>query len=176
MRDGRVSKRKFHQHRPRQVGQAFARRGIAPHYRIPAPHKKITFDLHSKLFGHAICSTAEASEIVDDGILLIGDAAGMAYSQSGEGIRPAIENPASSSQSNHRSPPPVPPRKSRSLPHITHPPAPSRPHDDRSVQIGRRRPPRLMSSLGCALLATKWFSRHIVLNTWFLRTNEPALQ
>jgi len=29
---------------------------------------------------------------VDDGLLLIGDAAGMAYAQSGEGIRPAIES------------------------------------------------------------------------------------
>ena len=49
-------------------------------------------------------------------------------------------------------------------------------HDDWSVQIGRRLPPRLMNSLGRALLATKWFSRHVVLDTWFLRTNEPAFQ
>ena len=32
------------------------------------------------------------SEVVDDGVLLIGDAAGLAYPQSGEGIRPAIES------------------------------------------------------------------------------------
>ena len=30
--------------------------------------------------------------MVSDGVLLIGDSAGLAYSQSGEGIRPAIES------------------------------------------------------------------------------------
>ena len=42
--------------------------------------------------------------------------------------------------------------------------------------IGRRLSPRLMSSLGRALLATKWFSRHIVLNKWSLRPTEPVFQ
>ncbi|MGE3314110.1 MAG: NAD(P)/FAD-dependent oxidoreductase [Planctomycetaceae bacterium] len=32
------------------------------------------------------------SQIVDDGVLLVGDAAGLAYRESGEGIRPAIES------------------------------------------------------------------------------------
>jgi len=32
----------------------------------------------------------------------------------------------------------------------------------------------LIASLGRALLATKWFSRHIVLDSWFLRSREPA--
>ena len=31
-------------------------------------------------------------KILDDGVLLIGDAAGLAYPESGEGIRPAIES------------------------------------------------------------------------------------
>ena len=33
-----------------------------------------------------------AARLVDDGVMLIGDAAGVAYPQSGEGIRPAIES------------------------------------------------------------------------------------
>ncbi|HKD65015.1 MAG TPA: NAD(P)/FAD-dependent oxidoreductase [Candidatus Acidoferrales bacterium] len=136
--------------------------------------KKITFDLHSKLFGHAYLLYGRSNrKIVDNGILLIGDAAGMAYSQSGEGIRPAIESGLLAAkaitevQGSYR-------RENlyryRTL--LTN--RFGSLHDDWSVQIGRRLPPPLMNSLGRALLATKWFSRHIVLDSWFLHANEPA--
>jgi flavin-dependent dehydrogenase len=136
--------------------------------------KKITFDLHSKLFGHAYLLYGRSNrKIVDNGILLIGDAAGMAYSQSGEGIRPAIESgllaakAITEAQGSYR-------RENlyryRTL--LTN--RFGSLHDDWSVQIGRRLPPPLMNSLGRALLATKWFSRHIVLDSWFLHANEPA--
>jgi len=43
--------------------------------------------------GHSyLLSTPAVRQVVGDGILLIGDAAGLAYSQSGEGIRPAVES------------------------------------------------------------------------------------
>ena len=45
--------------------------------------KVLTF---STLYPHA------ARPLVADGVLLIGDAAGLAYAQSGEGIRPAVES------------------------------------------------------------------------------------
>ena len=38
------------------------------------------------LWGH------RSASILDDGVLLVGDAAGLAYPESGEGIRPAIES------------------------------------------------------------------------------------
>ncbi len=42
--------------------------------------------------GHAyLASGAGVRPLVDDGVMLIGDAAGLAYPESGEGIRPAIE-------------------------------------------------------------------------------------
>jgi geranylgeranyl reductase family protein len=138
--------------------------------------KKITFDLHSKLFGHAYLLYGRSNrKIFDDGILLIGDAAGMAYSQSGEGIRPAIESGLLAAKAIAEA------RGAYSRENLDR----YRTlltnrfgavHDDWSVQIGRRLPPHLMNSLGRALLATKWFSRHIVLDNWFLRTNEPAFQ
>jgi menaquinone-9 beta-reductase len=138
--------------------------------------KKITFDLDSKMFGHAYLLYGKSKrKIVDDGILLIGDAAGMAYAQSGEGIRPAIESgllaakAIAEARSTYR-------RENleryRALLSNRFGPL----QDDWSVRIGRRLPPLLMSSLGRALLATKWFSRHIVLDNWFLRTHEPAFQ
>ncbi len=43
--------------------------------------------------GHAYLLFRESKRtLLNDGILLVGDAAGLAYSQSGEGILPAIES------------------------------------------------------------------------------------
>ena len=42
--------------------------------------------------GHAYVLSGSPRRRVDDGVLLVGDAAGLAYPQSGEGIRPAIES------------------------------------------------------------------------------------
>jgi menaquinone-9 beta-reductase len=50
-------------------------------------------ELPQKFHGHAYYLYDGArSALIDDAVLLIGDAAGLAYSQSGEGIRPAIES------------------------------------------------------------------------------------
>ena len=54
---------------------------------------RITFDVPSALLGHAyLLYGVSERKAADDGMLLIGDAAGLAYKQSGEGIRPAIES------------------------------------------------------------------------------------
>jgi menaquinone-9 beta-reductase len=54
---------------------------------------RISFDLPSALPGHAyLLYGVSERKMADDGVLLIGDAAGLAYKQSGEGIRPAIES------------------------------------------------------------------------------------
>src|SRR5438132_1584404 len=46
-----------------------------------------------RLKGHAYLIYGSAPRpLVDDGVLLVGDAAGLAYPQSGEGIRPAVES------------------------------------------------------------------------------------
>src|SRR5205823_4286300 len=42
--------------------------------------------------GHAYAVNAAPRRVVDDGVVLVGDAAGMADSQSGEGIRQAVES------------------------------------------------------------------------------------
>ena len=43
--------------------------------------------------GHAYLLYPHAARpLIDDGVLLIGDAAGLAYPESGEGIRPAVES------------------------------------------------------------------------------------
>jgi len=138
--------------------------------------KKITFDLQSKLFGHAYLLYGKSNrKIVDDGILLIGDAAGMAYAQSGEGIRPAIESGLLAAKVIAEA------RRVYRRENLEHYREALTARfgtlqDDWSTRIGRRLPAPLMSSLGRALLATKWFSRRVVLDNWFLRANEPAFE
>src|SRR5207302_483930 len=45
------------------------------------------------LRGHAyLLSGVSTRRVVDEGLLLVGDSAGLAYPQSGEGIRPAVES------------------------------------------------------------------------------------
>ena len=54
---------------------------------------KVNFELPSAMLGHAYLIYSKTNRrLIEDGVMLIGDAAGLAYSQSGEGIRPAIES------------------------------------------------------------------------------------
>jgi flavin-dependent dehydrogenase len=127
------------------------------------------------LLGHAyLLYGMNNRQLVDDGLLLIGDAAGMAYAQSGEGIRPAIESGLlaahviAAARGNYN-------RKQLA------------PYGDLLVQrfgkfenqwaarAGRHLPATVISSVARRLLATHWFSRAIVLDRWFLHRNEPAL-
>jgi geranylgeranyl reductase family protein len=54
---------------------------------------KVVFDLPGKLAGHAYLLFGYGRrKLVDDSVMLIGDAAGLAFPQSGEGIRSAVES------------------------------------------------------------------------------------
>jgi flavin-dependent dehydrogenase len=135
--------------------------------------RKIPRDASWRWKGHAyLLSEGRRRRVVDDGVLLVGDAAGLAYPQSGEGIRPAIESgiiAAATIVEAHR-------RYScdqlRSY------------EDHLRERFGRRQvssfvshvlPQQLGRTLGPWLLRTPWFVRHVVLNQWFLHAQEPAL-
>jgi menaquinone-9 beta-reductase len=54
---------------------------------------KVGFSLPRRFAGHAyLLHGYSPRKLVSDGVLLIGDSAGLAYEQSGEGIRPAVES------------------------------------------------------------------------------------
>lgn len=121
--------------------------------------------------GHAyLLAEPRARKVLDDGVLLIGDAAGLAYPQSGEGIRPAIESGmiAAAAIANARG--------SYSREHL----APyQRQVGDRFGSSTRPRrsmvPSALTSALAVGLMRVPSFVRHIVLDRWFLRASEAAL-
>jgi geranylgeranyl reductase family protein len=109
---------------------------------------RIAFEV-PPLHGHAyLLEGTSTRTILGDGVLLIGDAAGLAYPQSGEGIRPAVESGLSAAKdilanrlTDYRTPKPQPWR------HI---------------------PSALITPAARLLLTTNWFVRQVVLNAWFL--------
>jgi flavin-dependent dehydrogenase len=122
--------------------------------------------------GHAyLVSGTPHRRVTDTGIILIGDAAGLAYPQSGEGIRPAIESGLLAASTiiaakGHYPREQLEPYE-RQLDH----------------RFGIRRGrlfssatiPGVAMSLLPRLLRTKWFTRHVVLDRWFLHRHDPAL-
>jgi geranylgeranyl reductase family protein len=137
--------------------------------------KKIAFDLPAKMVGHSYLLYGRAKRnVAADGALLIGDAAGLAYSQSGEGIRPAIESgllaaKAILAASGANSP--ILSETYRCLLAQRF----GKVQEEWAFNIGRHLPARLVSSLARILLANQWFSRHVILDRWFLHCDEPTL-
>lgn len=120
--------------------------------------------------GHAyLLYDSTRPRLVDDGVLLVGDAAGLAYAQSGEGIRPAAESGlmaasvitlAAGRYDRER----LDPYRQRLV-----------------ARFGRTRrrslpvPASWLGAIGRPLLATRWFTRKVVLDDWFLHARLPPL-
>lgn len=138
-----------------------AARGKVPHGPMP------------RLKGHAYLLHGRGSrQRYDDATLLIGDAAGLAYPQSGEGIRPAIESGILAAQ--------VVAAAGGNYSRVR-----LRDYDDRLMQrlggAGNPSPhapplrPAWRVALGRRLLGSAWFARHVVIERWFLHAHQPAL-
>jgi geranylgeranyl reductase family protein len=123
--------------------------------------------------GHAyLLSEPPRRRTIDDGVVLIGDAAGLAYPQSGEGIRPAIESGLLAAST------------------ILH--ADGRYSRERIVGyeqqlqerfglgwVSRRAAPTMSPTVAASifpwLLRVPTFVRHVLLDRWFLHAHQPAL-
>ena len=108
---------------------------------------------------------------VSDGALLIGDAAGIAHRQSGEGILPAIESAKLAADTI------IAARGDYRRSCLEQYEA----HLAKRLGSGGRESasPLRMSGLarffGARFLESRWFARHIVLNRWFLHTDRQPL-
>ena len=134
---------------------------------------KIPQDTPEKFHGHAYLLYPHAlRDVIKDGLLLIGDAAGLAYPQSGEGIRPAVESALLAAEVIHSS-------------HGNYSQSILRPYYDHLVErFGERRPkPGLLErlplgfkqTLAGQLMQTHWFTRHVVMDRWFLHMQQAPL-
>jgi geranylgeranyl reductase family protein len=136
---------------------------------------KVTFDLPLAMAGHSYLLYGYSKRnLAGDGVLLIGDAAGLAYSQSGEGIRPAIESglmAAKAILTVGGSADPILFETYQSLLARRF----GKSQREWTFHAGRLLPRRLVTFLSRFLLASRWFSRRILLERWFLHADEPAL-
>ena len=123
--------------------------------------------------GHAYhLSGPVRRQAVDEAVVLVGDAAGLAYPQSGEGIRLAIESGLIAAETIVR--------------------AHGRYGRDRLEPYARQLqqrfgvgpaarllsmvvPEGVSAALGQRLIDRPWFVRHVLLNRWFLHAQQPAL-
>lgn len=134
---------------------------------------KIPAELPGRFQGHAYLLYPHAQrELVRDGALLIGDAAGLAYPQSGEGIRPAIESALIAAEviqaCNGDYTADALAAYARHLQqHLG---------TRGQTTFTDRLPEWLVRFLGQRLLGMRWFIRHMVMNRWFLHRQTPPLR
>jgi len=134
---------------------------------------RLTFDIPIPFHGHAYRLRRYAAPVeTPPGVLLIGDAAGLAYPQSGEGIRPAIESGLMAAQLI----------RERGLPAAADLAVDLRRRYAARFGPGAKRPawtPPLATLLRHQaagwLLRTRWFNRRVLLDRWFLHAHQPAL-
>lgn len=135
---------------------------------------KIGGEFPAQFHGHAYkLYRRTPRQVLHDRLLLIGDAAGLAYPQSGEGIRPAIESglmAASvirSAGGDYR----------KDVLHALQEQITGRfGARGRANALAGLLPAKLLQHLAGKLLGTRWFTRHILLDRWFLHRHQPLLR
>ncbi|MGI9515521.1 MAG: NAD(P)/FAD-dependent oxidoreductase [Pirellulaceae bacterium] len=146
---------------------------MAAFWQFLRARNKLSAPLPSQFHGHAYRLYAESSpKLCDDGVMLIGDSAGLAYPHSGEGIRPAIESAIIAADVIARV---------------------GENYDLQSLSAYERRliqrlgavqslqgrqwlPVAWLQKLAAGLMATRWFARNTVIENWFLHRDQPALK
>lgn len=108
--------------------------------------------------------------LLDERVMLVGDAAGLAYPQSGEGIRPAVESGLMAARvileaggDYGRSS--LEPYQRRITERFGRP---------RAGDLGTWLPGACLQSVAARLLASQWFTRRVVLEKWFLHAHQGA--
>lgn len=134
---------------------------------------KIPGDITEKYNGHAYLLYNHAvREMVADGVILIGDSAGLAYPQSGEGIRPAVESAILAADVIRDCAGDYSKNKLQAY------------SDVMQQRFGKRLPgPDTMERLPMfikrifarQLMKTRWFTKNIMTDKWFLQSHQSPL-
>jgi flavin-dependent dehydrogenase len=134
--------------------------------------RKLPSDFTARFVGHAYQLYGRAApRPIGDGVVLVGDAAGLAYPLSGEGIRPAVESGLLAAQAILEA-------------DGKYHEAALQDYERRLMErFGRSRrrgvadwlPSSWLEKAGIAMMSTPWFARHVVMNRWFLHAHAPAL-
>jgi len=133
---------------------------------------RIPGNIPDKFHGHAYLLYGHSRrKLLDDGVLLVGDAAGLAYPESGEGIRPAVESGliaaaavVEAAEDYRRQTLQAYPSRLRAR------------FGPKGAPAGGMVPRFLRNILAGALLGSRWFTRRVVLDRWFLHAHQRGLQ
>lgn len=136
---------------------------------------RVPTDMPTRFHGHAYILYGHTQrQTVDEGVMLIGDAAGLAYPRSGEGIRTAVESGIMAAELIASAPGKACDRgtlqryQQRLIERFGQPGPDQR---DRPAPT----PSGLKASVAGFLLRRHWFVRHVVMDRWFLHRHQPAL-
>lgn len=126
-----------------------------------------------KFHGHAYqLYERDVPRLFDDGVVLVGDAAGLAYPQSGEGIRPAIESAVLAAETILA----ANGEYGRSQLSAYHTRLIDRLGTPRKTGRHNWLPHRWLCHIAGGLLGTKWFAKNVVIDKWFLHKDTAALE
>lgn len=133
---------------------------------------KVPANLDQQFHGHAYrLRTILRREVGPDGILLVGDAAGLAAPESGEGIRPAIESGLLAAASILE----LDPSDRSQLAAIYQAKLRARFGDSSSSSSLRWVPTPIRQMAARWLMTSNWFAHRVLLDRWFLNLNRPLL-
>jgi flavin-dependent dehydrogenase len=126
-------------------------------------------DADVRWHGHAYFAAGTSKRpLIDRGVVLIGDAAGLAYPESGEGIRPSIESALLAAQTL------IAARDGSYDLDVLQPYADAiraaHPEATAHSTVGRM----CAAAIGRILMRSRMFNRHVVLDQWFLRHETGA--
>ncbi|MAL97347.1 MAG: geranylgeranyl reductase [Alteromonadaceae bacterium] len=134
---------------------------------------RIPNDLPGRFKGHAYLLYNHAQRpLTDDGVMLIGDAAGLAYTQSGEGIRPAVESALLAAQVTGNL---TTYSRDKLQSYVDAIEARFGDRPESLDPTGFRLPAWAKLKLASRLMQTHWFTRHVVTNRWFLHQEVEPL-
>jgi flavin-dependent dehydrogenase len=134
----------------------------------------ISSELSKTTHGHAYyVYDGQPASFVDDGVMLIGDAAGLADPRSGEGIRPAVESAIFAANTIHAA------NRQYHRGHLqSYVEKLRRRYGEKRHKVRQHseiRPAQWQTQLMGMLIGSPWFARHFILNRWFLHSRLPAL-
>lgn len=133
--------------------------------------QRVPADLPGRFHGHAYLLYGHAQRpLTGDGVLLIGDAAGLAYTRSGEGIRPAIESALLAARVIDR----APDYSVHALDGYRE--ALEEHFGKRTGSAELRVPDWIKIPLARTLMRSPWFTRSVVTDQWFLHRDTPPLK
>ena len=135
---------------------------------------KVPADAPARFKGHAYLLYSHAKRpVIGEGVLIIGDAAGLAYAESGEGIRPAIESGLMAARiiANARGDY----SKQQLAEYETQLAARFGVRND-GASLASSLPESWKLALARSLMQTQWFTRNVVINRWFLHADQAALR